>query len=249
MKVAFFPGCMVDMFYPEIGIAAVNVLERLGCEVEMPEEQVCCGQGLLNSGYAKETVPVAKNILDAYDLDEYETIVSLTGSCMNAIINDYPTVLEDVEYLHKVERIRPRMFEFTDFIVNQLHVTDVGASFHHKVTYHKSCHLTRMLGVEEQPLTLLKNVEGLSYIEMPEADRCCGFGGTFSVKEPEVSGHMVQEKVAFALATGADYLCGADQACLMNIKGALDRLIEQGVVSSNMKVMHIAQILDSRLEA
>ena len=107
MKVAFFPGCMVDMFYPEIGIAAVNVLERLGCEVEMPEEQVCCGQGLLNSGYAKETVPVAKNILDAYDLDEYETIVSLTGSCMNAIINDYPTVLEDVEYLHKVERIRP----------------------------------------------------------------------------------------------------------------------------------------------
>ncbi len=106
-----------------------------------------------------------------------------------------------------------------------------------------------MLGVEEQPLTLLKNVEGLSYIEMPEADRCCGFGGTFSVKEPEVSGHMVQEKVAFALATGADYLCGADQACLMNIKGALDRLIEQGVVSSNMKVMHIAQILDSRLEA
>ena len=166
MKVAFFPGCMVDMFYPEIGIAAVNVLERLGCEVEMPEEQVCCGQGLLNSGYAKETVPVAKNILDAYDLDEYETIVSLTGSCMNAIINDYPTVLEDVEYLHKVERIRPRMFEFTDFIVNQLHVTDVGASFHHKVTYHKSCHVTRMLGIKEPPLKLLEAVDGLEYIEM-----------------------------------------------------------------------------------
>lgn len=184
MKVAFFPGCMVDMFYPEIGIAAVNVLERLGCEVEMPEEQVCCGQGLLNSGYAKETIPVAKNILDAYDLDQYETIVSLTGSCMNAIINDYPTVLEDVEYLHKLERIRPRMFEFTDFIVNQLHTTDVGASFHHKVTYHKSCHVTRFLGIEEQPLQLLKAVEGLEYIEMVHAERCCGFGGTFSFKEP-----------------------------------------------------------------
>ena len=187
MKVAFFPGCMVDMLYPEVGIAAVNVLEKLGCEVELPDDQVCCGQPFSNSGYIEEA--------------------------------------------------------------NVLGVTNVGAHLDGTVTYHKSCHLTRMLGVEEQPLTLLKNVDGLSYIEMPEADRCCGFGGTFSVKEPEVSGHMVQEKVAFALATGADYLCGADQACLMNIKGALDRLIEQGVVSSNMKVMHIAQILDSRLEA
>ena len=202
MKVAFFPGCMVDMLYPEVGIAAVNVLEKLGCEVELPDDQVCCGQPFSNSGYIEEAKPLA-----------------------------------------------PRIYEFTQFIVDVLGVTNVGAHLDGTVTYHKSCHLTRMLGVEEQPLTLLKNVEGLSYIEMPEADRCCGFGGTFSVKEPEVSGHMVQEKVAFALATGADYLCGADQACLMNIKGALDRLIEQGVVSSNMKVMHIAQILDSRLEA
>ena len=202
MKVAFFPGCMVDMLYPEVGIAAVNVLEKLGCEVELPDDQVCCGQPFSNSGYSK-----------------------------------------------KIADLAPRIYEFTQFIVDVLGVTNVGAHLDGTVTYHKSCHLTRMLGVEEQPLTLLKNVEGLSYIEMPEADRCCGFGGTFSVKEPEVSGHMVQEKVAFALATGADYLCGADQACLMNIKGALDRLIEQGAVSSNMKVMHIAQILDSRLEA
>ena len=163
---------------------------------------------------------------------------------------EYPHFFaDDVEYSNKIADLAPRIYEFTQFIVDVLGVTNVGAHFDGTVTYHKSCHLTRMLGVEEQPLTLLKNVEGLSYIEMPEADRCCGFGGTFSVKEPEVSGHMVQEKVAFALATGADYLCGADQACLMNIKGALDRLIEQGVVSSNMKVMHIAQILDSRLEA
>ena len=209
MKVAFFPGCMVDMLYPEVGIAAVNVLEKLGCEVELPDDQVCCGQPFSNPHF----------------------------------------FADDAEYSKKIADLAPRIYEFTQFIVDVLGVTNVGAHLDGTVTYHKSCHLTRMLGVEEQPLTLLKNVEGLSYIEMPEADRCCGFGGTFSVKEPEVSGHMVQEKVAFALATGADYLCGADQACLMNIKGALDRLIEQGVVSSNMKVMHIAQILDSRLEA
>lgn len=246
MKVAFFPGCMVDMFYPEIGIAAVNVLERLGCEVEMPEEQVCCGQGLLNSGYAKETIPVAKNILDAYDLDQYETIVSLTGSCMNAIINDYPTVLEDVEYLHKLERIRPRMFEFTDFIVNQLHTTDVGASFHHKVTYHKSCHVTRFLGIEEQPLQLLKAVNGLEYIEMVHAERCCGFGGTFSFKEPEISAEIVKEKCMTIAETGADVVCGADVPCLMNIKGALARLYARGEIDRDIRVMHIAQILDAR---
>ena len=229
MKVAFFPGCMVDMLYPEVGIAAVNVLEKLGCEVELPDDQVCCGQPFSNSGYIEEAKPMMKKVIDAYS--GYDTIVSLTGSCAWAIKAEYPHFFaDDVEYSNKIADLAPRIYEFTQFIVDVLGVTNVGAHFDGTVTYHK-------------------NVEGLSYIEMPEADRCCGFGGTFSVKEPEVSGHMVQEKVAFALATGADYLCGADQACLMNIKGALDRLIEQGVVSSNMKVMHIAQILDSRLEA
>jgi L-lactate dehydrogenase complex protein LldE len=246
MKIAFFPGCMVDMFYPEIGIAAVNVLERLGCEVEMSEEQVCCGQGLLNSGYAKETIPVAKYMLDAYDLDRYETIVSLTGSCMNAILNDYPTVLDDAEYLSKLERMRPKMFEFTDFIVNKLGVTDLGASFHHTVTYHKSCHMTRMLGIEKPPLQLLEAVDGLEYIEMEHAERCCGFGGTFSFKEPEISAEIVHEKCQTALATGAEVLCGADVPCLMNIKGALSRMRTDGQIDRDIRVMHIAQILDAR---
>ena len=242
MKVAFFPGCMVDMFYPEIGIAAVNVLERLGCEVEMPEEQVCCGQGLLNSGYAKETVPVAKNILDAYDLDEYETIVSLTGSCMNAIINDYPTVLEDVEYLHKVERIRPRMFEFTDFIVNQLHVTDVGASFHHKVTYHKSCHVTRMLGIKEPPLKLLEAVDGLEYIEMVHAERCCGFGGTYSAKFPEVSAALLRKKLDGIADTGAARVVMDCPGCVLQIRGGAEK------DGTGLKVTHIAELLAENLK-
>lgn len=248
MNVAFFPGCMVDMLYPEVGVAAVNVLERLGCTVELPDDQVCCGQPFTNSGYIEQAKPMMRQVIDAYS--RYDTIVSLTGSCAWAIKAEYPHFFaDDPVYSQRIADLAPRIYEFTQFIVDVLGVTDVGAHLDGTVTYHKSCHLTRMLGVREQPLTLLQNVEGLTYIEMPEADRCCGFGGTFSVKEPEVSGHMVQEKVAFALATDADYLCGADQACLMNIKGALDRLREQGVTSSPMKVLHIAQILDSRLEA
>ena len=247
MKVAFFPGCMVDMIYPEIGIAAVNVLERLGCRLELPEEQVCCGEGLLNSGYRKEMVPIAKMIVNAYETSEYDTIVSLTGSCMHAIINDYPIVFaDDPEYLERTAKLAERFYEFTDFIVNKLGVVDVGASFHDTVTFHKSCHVTRLLGVKEPPLQLLQNVEGLDYIEMAHADRCCGFGGTFSFKEPEIAGEIVGEKCQTIIDTGANVLCGADVPCLMNIKGALDRMRSTGKLSHDIRVMHIAQILDSR---
>ncbi|HAM14730.1 MAG TPA: hypothetical protein DCP91_02470 [Eggerthellaceae bacterium] len=247
MKIAFFPGCMVDMIYPEIGIAAVNVLERLGCEVELPEEQVCCGQGLINSGYRKKTAPAARMIVDAYDTPEYETIVSLTGSCMNAIINDYPIVFkDDPVYLRRTQNLAGRFFEFTDFIVNQLGVTDLGASFHDTVTYHKSCHVTRLLGIKEPPLKLLENVEGLEYREMAHADRCCGFGGTFSFKQPEIAGEMVYEKCQTIIDTGANVICGADVPCLLNIKGALGRMRSDGRLDRDIRVMHIAQILDSR---
>ena len=247
MKVAFFPGCMVDMIYPEIGIAAVNVLERLGCDVEMPDEQVCCGQGLINSGYRKENATVAKMIVNAYETSEYDTIVSLTGSCMNAIVNDYPIVFkDDPVYLERTKKLGERFFEFTDFIVNQLGVTDVGASFHHSVTYHKSCHVTRLLGIAEPPLQLLQAVEGLEYREMEHADRCCGFGGTFSFKQPEIAGQVVYEKCRTIIETSADVICGADVPCLMNIKGALSRMRSDGRLDRDIRVMHIAQILDAR---
>jgi L-lactate dehydrogenase complex protein LldE len=238
---------MVDMFYPEIGIAAVNVLERLGCEVEMPEEQVCCGQGLINSGYRKENAPAARMIVDAYERSEYDTIVSLTGSCMNAIVNDYPIVFEDdPEYLARTALLKERSFEFTDFIVNKLGVVDLGAVFNDTVTFHKSCHVTRLLGIKEPPLKLLENVKGLKYIEMEHADRCCGFGGTFSFKQPEISGEIVYEKCQTIIDTGANVLCGADVPCLMNIKGALSRMRSDGRLDRDIRVMHIAQILDSR---
>lgn len=247
MKVAFFPGCMVDMIYPEIGIAAVNVLERLGCDVEMPDDQICCGQGLINSGYRKENAAAARMIVDAYETSEYDTIVSLTGSCMNAIVNDYPIVFkDDPVYLERTEKLGKRFYEFTDFIVNQLGVTDVGASFHHSVTYHKSCHVTRLLGIAEPPLKLLQAVEGLEYREMEHADRCCGFGGTFSFKQPEIAGEVVYEKCRTIIETGAEVICGADVPCLMNIKGALSRMRTDGRLDRDIRVMHIAQILDAR---
>lgn len=247
MKIAFFPGCMVDMIYPEIGIAAVNVLERLGCEIEMPEKIVCCGQGLINSGYREENKAAAHMIVEAYDTPEYETIVSLTGSCMNAIVNDYPLVFKDEpEWLERAARLKTKFFEFTDFIVNELGVTDVGAVFNDTVTYHKSCHVTRLLGVKEPPLKLLENVKGLEYIEMAHADRCCGFGGTFSFKQPVIAGEVVYEKCQTIIDTGANVICGADVPCLMNIKGALGRMRSDGRLDRDIRVMHIAQILDSK---
>lgn len=150
MKVAFFPGCMVDMLYPEVGIAAVNVLEKLGCEVELPDDQVCCGQPFSNSGYIEEAKPMMKKVIDAYS--GYDTIVSLTGSCAWAIKAEYPHFFaDDAEYSKKIADLAPRIYEFTQFIVDVLGVTNVGAHLDGTVTYHKSCHLTRMLGVKSNP--------------------------------------------------------------------------------------------------
>lgn len=244
MKVAFFPGCLVDMMYPEVGIAAVQVLERLGCEVEMPRDEICCGQMFLNSGYERETIPLMKKVVDAYS--GYDDIVSLTGSCLHAIVNEYPAYLmDDPSYGPRLQRLRENSWEFTEFIVKRLGVVDVGAHLDAKVTYHKSCHLTRLLGVKDAPLQLLQAVDGLKYVVMEQADRCCGFGGTFSLKEPEISAEIVREKVRTVDASGADVVCGADIACLMNIKGALSRMRETGEVTRDIRVMHIAQILNS----
>ena len=245
MKVAFFPGCLTDMMYPEVGLAAVRVLERLDCELIVPDEQVCCGQMLYNSGYGPAGARTIKNAIDAYL--EYETVVSLTGSCAYALkVEARKFLAGDKEYLAKMDRLRPRMFEFSEFIVDKLGVTDVGASFPHTVVYHKSCHLTRLLGIERQPLALLSAVKGIEILPMRAADRCCGFGGTFSVKEPEISEAMVSEKVQTALESGAEYLVGADQPCLMNIGGRIDRMREKGELSHDLQVIHLAQILDSR---
>lgn len=245
MKIHLFTQCMVDMFYPQVGIAAVEVLERLGCDIVVPEKQACCGQPLINSGYVQASKSAMKNTIAAFEDAEY--IVSLSGSCAFAMKHEYAKLLADEpQWQMRAKRMADNLYEFTEFIVDVLGVTDVGARLNKKVTYHKSCHATRLLGVAEQPLTLLKNVHGLEYVEMERADRCCGFGGTFSVKQPEISEQIVAEKARYVVESGADVLCGADQACLMNIAGRLDRMEDLGQLPRPIKVMHIAEILNCR---
>ena len=161
--------------------------------------------------------------------------------------HEYQNILADEpQWLARAQRVADKLYEFTDFIVNVLGVTDVGATLNKKVTFHKSCHVNRLLGVKEPPLTLLQNVHGLEYVEMEKADRCCGFGGTFSVKQPDISEQIVAEKVQTIIDSGADICCGADQACLMNIAGRIDRLRDRGELPRDIRVMHIAEILNCR---
>lgn len=243
MDIALFPGCLVDMMYPEVGMAAVHVLERLGCHVTLPQEQVCCGQPLTNSGFGKKAKPMMKHLIDAYA--EYPTIVSLSGSCAFQIKDECAQYFQnDAQMLKKQKAVASHIYEFSQFIVDVLGVTDVGAELNASATYHASCHLTRMLHIVDQPLELLSHVHGLRYIPMEAPGRCCGFGGTFSVKEPDISSQMVHEKAEHVLATEADYLIGADQACLLNIEGALQHMYEAGETTRQVKVMHLAQVLD-----
>ncbi|PIE70912.1 MAG: hypothetical protein CSA22_05810 [Deltaproteobacteria bacterium] len=245
MKIHLFTQCMVDMFYPEVGKAAVQVLEHLGCELVVPKAQTCCGQPLINSGYVTSAKAPMKNTISAFE--GAQTIVCLSGSCAFAIKHEYETLLaNEPQWAARARDFSEKLFEFTEFIVDVLGITDVGAYLDKKLTYHKSCHTTRLLGVTEQPLKLLEQVKGLQYIEMAHADRCCGFGGTFSVKQPEISEQIVAEKVKEIVDSGADIVCGSDQACLMNISGYLGRLHDQGQIPRDIKVMHIAEVLNSR---
>ena len=247
MKVHFFSQCLIDMFYPHVGMAGVQVLERLGCELTVPKKQVCCGQMFSNSGYNSAAKASVKNTIEAFEHADY--VVSMSGSCAFAIKEEYFDILKDEPaWLKRAEQLSKRIYEFTEFIVNVLGVTDVGARFEERVTYHKSCHVTRLLGVKEPPMKLLAGVQGLIYTEMEQADRCCGFGGTFSVKQPDISEAMTREKAMTIAATGADVVVGSDQACLMNIAGMLDRLHKEGVIDRRIRAMHIAEVLNSRQE-
>jgi L-lactate dehydrogenase complex protein LldE len=214
------------------------LLERLGCEVEFPESQVCCGQPAYNSGYVKETIDVAKNMIRTFENAEY--VVTPSGSCATMFV-EYPHLFEDApEWKKRAQALADKTYELTQFIVEVLKVTDVGAQLSGKATYHTSCHMTRLLGVKDAPFALLNQVKDLELIPLPNAQNCCGFGGTFSVKMTPISEQMVDEKVESVMQTGADYLISADCGCLLNIGGRLERL------GKNVKVMHIAEVLNRR---
>ncbi|WP_338751036.1 (Fe-S)-binding protein [Bacillus sp. FJAT-52991] len=238
MKVALFATCLVDMFQTDVGKATVEILERLGCEVEFPESQVCCGQPAYNSGYVEASKGAMKKMIETFENSEY--VVSPSGSCIT-MFKEYPHVFKgDPVWEPRAKKLAEKSYEFTQFIVDVLKVEDLGAKLPGKATYHTSCHMTRLLGVKDAPMTLLKNVEGLEFIPLPNAHNCCGFGGTFSVKMGQISEQMVDEKVASAEKVEADYLIGADCGCLMNIGGRMERK------GKPIRVMHIAEVLNSR---
>lgn len=237
MRISLFATCIVDMFQGNIGIATVELLERLGCEVDFPKNQICCGQPSYNSGYVEETKEAMKRMITAFENAEY--VVSPSGSCAY-MFKEYPLVFqEDPVWYKKAQALASKTYELTQFIVDILKVEDVGARLEGKATYHTSCHMTRLLGVKDAPMKLLMNVEGLEFIELPGKERCCGFGGTFSVKMSNISEQMVDEKVVNVEDTGADILIGADTGCLMNIGGRITR------TGKSIKVMHIAEVLNS----
>lgn len=238
MRVSLFIPCIVDNFFPEVGEATAAVLKRAGAELTYPRAQTCCGQPAFNAGRHPEAARVARQWLRAFA--GADAVVCPSGSCVAMVRNHYPELFaRDPDGLAEVKKLGAVTFEFTEFLV-RLGVTKLGASLPGRATYHHSCHLNRELGVTDGPLKLLREVKGLELIEMEDFDRCCGFGGTFSVKLPEVSGAMARRKAEAIAATGAETVIACDPGCMLHLKGYLSR------IGSPIKVMHIAEVLAAR---
>ena len=221
MKVALFLACFNDTFFPSTGRAVVNLLERLGHEVEFPLEQTCCGQMHGNSGYEREAEQLARRFETVFD--DYDVVVSPSASC--------------VGFVREHTAIGPRVLELTEFLVDRLELEDVGASFPHRVTYHPTCHGLRGLRLGERPLRLLRAVRGIQLVELPRADECCGFGGTFAVKNADVSAAMLADKIDCVRSTGAEICTAGDNSCLMHIGGGLRHQ------KAPVRAMHLVEIL------
>jgi L-lactate dehydrogenase complex protein LldE len=235
MTITLFIPCFVDALFPRAGISVVQILERLGHKVVCPEAIACCGQPAFNSGYWDESRAVAVNVLAR--LKDAETVVILSGSCGAMVKKFYPQLFANTPQAKLAKQVSARIWEFSDFLVTQLGVTDLGARFPAKVTFHDGCHGLRELGIKKQPRALLAKVRDLQLVEMSEAETCCGFGGTFAAKFPAISTAMGEVKCASAIETGADYIVSNDLSCLMHQQGLLNR---QG---SKLKTIHLAEVL------
>jgi L-lactate dehydrogenase complex protein LldE len=235
VKVKLFIPCFVDLFYPRVGVAMVRILEKLGHEVVCPDEPACCGQPAFNTGYWDESRTVALKMLEA--LKDAEVVVIASGSCGAMLKVFYPELFAGTPYEALARELAPKCYEFSAFLVNKLGVTDLGARFPHKVTFHDGCHGLRELKNKHPPRELLARVQGLELIEMAEAENCCGFGGTFSAKFPMISTAMADVKCASALDTGAEFIVSCDSSCLMQLQGLIDRQRKP------IKTIHLAEIL------
>ncbi|MDQ6649302.1 MAG: (Fe-S)-binding protein [Actinomycetota bacterium] len=240
MRVALFITCFNDTLFPRTGQAVVEVLERLGHTVEFPLEQTCCGQMHFNTGYQPETVPLVRRFVDTFS--SYDAVVSPSGSCAGMVREYHGRVAQvagDGELERRVADLAPKVYEFSEFLVDVLGVTDVGAYFPHRVTYHPTCHSLRMLHVGDKPLRLLREVRGIDLVELPGAAECCGFGGTFAVKNADTSMAMLGDKVRHVLDTRAEVVTAGDNSCLMQIGGALRRS------RAGVRTVHLAEVLAS----
>ncbi len=239
MNVSFFVTCITDNVLTNVGIKSVELLEKLGCTIHFNPKQTCCGQPLANTGYHQKAKKSMRLLINALLEDDCQYVVAPSGSCVLQV-KEFPHFFEnEPEWAERAKILADKTFEITDFIVNVLNVTDVGATLEGRAAYHPSCHMSRLLGVTEPPYQLLEKIKGLELVPFEGQDKCCGFGGTFSVKMADLSGAMVAEKVKNIAAANVDYLIGADGACLMNIDGRIRR------EKLDIKVMHIVEALTS----
>jgi L-lactate dehydrogenase complex protein LldE len=236
MKAALFVTCIVDQFFPQVGVSTVRLLRKLGVEVEFPAQQTCCGQPAFNTGYRSDARQVAERFIRIFEDSEY--VVAPSGSCVSMVRVSYPDLFKEEEaWSRRAVALAARTFELTEFIVKVLHVEDVGAEYHGRVAYHPSCHLLRELNVNAEPLKLLRAVRGIELVDFERAEMCCGFGGTFAVKYPQISGGILNEKLDTLQRSGADVVVANDMGCLMHMGGGLSR---QKVP---IRTAHVAEIL------
>lgn len=230
--------CLIDTLYPEIGEAVVRVLERAGVEVAFPAGQTCCGQPAFNAGMRQQATPLAQRTIQIFEATTGSVIVP-SGSCAAMIRHGYLELFaDDPVWLERARRLASRTYELSEFLIDILGMAELGAEFAGRLTYHRSCHLLRDLGVDQQPLTLLRAVKKAELVDLAGADECCGFGGVFSIEHPEISSAMLQRKLDNIIASGAERVVTCDAGCLTNINGGLHRL------GLSPRAVHIAEILD-----
>jgi L-lactate dehydrogenase complex protein LldE len=240
MRIALFVTCLADTLFPDVGKATTVLLERLGHEVEFPEAQTCCGQMHVNTGYQRDALPLIRRYVEAFE--RCDVVVAPSGSCVGSIRHQHAMVARrwgDDELAGRAEAVAGRTFELSQLLIDVLGVEDVGAFYPHRVTYHPTCHSLRLLRVGDRPLRLLRNVQGLDLVELPDADVCCGFGGTFAVKNADTSTAMLADKMRNVLGTRAEVCTAGDSSCLMHIGGGLSRL------RTGVRTVHLAEILAS----
>jgi L-lactate dehydrogenase complex protein LldE len=238
MRITLFVPCFIDSLYPNVAMSMVKIFEQLGHSVEFPENQTCCGQPPFNSGYWEEARSVASKQLEAFK--NADCIVSGSGSCGAMFKVFYPELFHGHALEAEAKALSAKTWEFSEFLVNKLNVSVVGARFEGRATFHDGCHGLRELGTKEAPRTLLRAVKGLELVEMGEAESCCGFGGTFAVKYPQISTAMAEVKCTSICETKADYVISNDSSCLMQISGWLNRNV------GSVKCMHLAEVLAAR---